>query len=81
MSIEEIEAAISQLSPDDLAQLAAWFLMFQAGARGRRVDADVKGGKLDQLALQAKEEAHVTSVEAGEGLPGTPLKASDPRPS
>ena len=56
MSVEEIEAAISQLSPDDLAQLAAWFMMFQSRARGKQVDADVKGGKLDQLARQAKEE-------------------------
>ena len=57
MSIEEIEAAISQLSPDDLAQLAAWFMEFQAGARGQQVDADVKGGKLDQVARQAKEDS------------------------
>ena len=81
MSIEEIEAAISRLSPDDLAQFASWFLTFQAGAQGRKVDADVKGGKLDQLAIQAKEEAPDASVEAGEGLPGTSLKVNDPRQS
>ena len=45
MSIEEIEAAISQLSPDDLARLAAWFMEFQVGAGDQQLDADVKGGE------------------------------------
>jgi cytochrome c553 len=57
MSIEEIEAAISQLSPDDLARLAAWFIEFRVGAGDLQLDADVKGGKLDQLARQAKEDS------------------------
>ena len=30
MSVEEIEAAISELSPDELAQLADWFWELQA---------------------------------------------------
>ena len=57
MSIEEIEAAISQLSPDDLARLAAWFMEFRVGAGDQQLDADVKGGNLDQLARQAKEDS------------------------
>ena len=57
MSIEEIEAAISQLSPDDLARLAAWFMEFRVGAGNPQLDADVKGGKLDQLARQANEDS------------------------
>ena len=56
MSVEEIEAAISQLSPDDLAQLADWFREFQARAWDQQLEADVKAGKLDQLARQAKED-------------------------
>ena len=57
MSIEEIKAAISHLSQDDLAQLAAWLIEFRVGVPGQQVDADVKGGKLDQLAHQAKEDS------------------------
>ena len=57
MSIEEIEAAICQLSPDDLARLAAWFMEFRVGSGNQQLDADVKGGKLDQLARQAKEDS------------------------
>ena len=56
MSIEEIEAAISRLSPDDLARLAAWIMEFRVAAGDQQLDADVKGGKLDQLARQAKED-------------------------
>ena len=56
MSVEEIEAAISQLSPDDLAQLADWFSEFQARAWEQQLENDVKAGKLDQLARQAKED-------------------------
>ena len=44
MSVEEIEAAISQLSPDDLARLAAWFMEFRVGVGDQQLDADVKGG-------------------------------------
>jgi hypothetical protein len=57
MSIEEIEAVISQLSPDDFARLATWFMEFRVRARDLQLDADVKGGKLDQLARQAKEDS------------------------
>lgn len=57
MDIEEIEAAISQLSPDDLARFAAWFMKFRGGAEKPQLDADVKGGKLDQLARQANEDS------------------------
>ena len=57
MSIEEIEAAISQLSPDDSARLAAWLMEFRVGAGDQQLDADVKGGKLDQLARQPKEDS------------------------
>ena len=57
MSIEEIKAAISHLSQDDLAQLAAWLTEFRVEVPGQQVDADVKGGKLDQLADQAKEDS------------------------
>lgn len=56
MSVEEIEAAISQLSPDDLAQLADWFWEFQAKVWDQQLEADVKAGKLDALAREATED-------------------------
>ena len=56
MSVEEIEAAISELSPDELAQLADWFRELQAKVWDQQLEADVKAGKLDRLARQAKED-------------------------
>jgi hypothetical protein len=56
MSVEEIEAAISELSRDELAQLAGWFAEFQGAAWDQQLQADVKAGKLDRLARQAKED-------------------------
>jgi hypothetical protein len=56
MSVEEIEAAISQLSSDDLAQLADWFREFQARVWDQQLEADVKAGKLDELAREATED-------------------------
>jgi hypothetical protein len=56
MSIKEIEAAISQLSPDELAQLADWFSEFQAKLWDEQLEADVKAGKLDCLTREAKKD-------------------------
>ena len=56
MSIKEIEAAIAELAPDELVQLASWFAEFQAGVWDQQLEADVKGGKLDRLARQARED-------------------------
>jgi len=54
ISVEEIEAAISHLAPDELTQLADWFTEFQAKVWDQQLEADVKAGKLDQSARQAK---------------------------
>ena len=47
MSVKEIEAAIAELSPDEVAQLAAWFAEFQAGGRDEQLGADIKARQLD----------------------------------
>jgi len=56
MSVEEIKTAISELSPDDLEQLANWFAEFQAALWDQQLEADVKAGKLDELARRAKKD-------------------------
>ena len=53
MSVKEIEAAISQLSREELAQLADWLAEFQAQSWDERLEADVKAGKLVRLAREA----------------------------
>ena len=56
MSVKEIEAAIAELSPDEVAQLANWFAEFQAEVWDQQLEADIKAGKLDRLAREAKED-------------------------
>jgi len=56
MSVKEIEAAIAQLSPDELAQFADWFDEFQATAWDEQLEADARAGKLDELARAARED-------------------------
>lgn len=71
MSVQEIEAVISQLPPAELAELAEWFAEFQADAWDRQIAQDVEAGRLDALVARAKQQ-----VEAGQCRPlgpGTPL--------
>lgn len=56
MRVKEIEAAIVQLSPEELAQFSDWFAEFQAAAWDEQLESDVKEGKLDELAREAKED-------------------------
>jgi hypothetical protein len=55
MSVGEIKAAIPQLSPDELAQLASWFAKFHAKARDQQREAEVKAARLEELAPQANK--------------------------
>ena len=56
MSVKEIEAAIAELSPDEVAQLARWFAEYQAAVWDQQLEADIKAGKLDRLAREAKND-------------------------
>jgi hypothetical protein len=50
---EEIERAISQLTPRELAEFRTWFEAFEAAQFDAKIERDVKAGKLDRLADQA----------------------------
>jgi hypothetical protein len=54
--VEEIERAIEALSPEELAQLRAWFLEFDWAAWDRQLAADVEAGKLDRFAQAARRD-------------------------
>jgi hypothetical protein len=56
MDIKEIESAIAQLPPSDLAELAAWFEEFQAQIWDNQLEQDVKAGRLDALLEQAEHD-------------------------
>jgi hypothetical protein len=52
-TVEDIERAIAELPPDQLARLRAWFEEFEAGRFDQRIEHDAKAGRLDRLADQA----------------------------
>jgi hypothetical protein len=52
--IEEIETAVEQLSPEDLAKFRAWFEEFDARLFDAKIERDAKVGKLDQLMGEAR---------------------------
>ncbi|MBM3221128.1 MAG: hypothetical protein FJZ38_21040 [Candidatus Rokubacteria bacterium] len=51
--VERIEQEIQALSPDELAELRAWFLEFDWAAWDRQLERDVQAGRLDDLADRA----------------------------
>jgi hypothetical protein len=52
-NVEDIEKAIENLPPAELAQFRAWFEAFDAEVFDQKIAADVSSGKLDRLAEQA----------------------------
>lgn len=60
MDIKEIELAIAELPPSEVAELAAWFEKFQAQLWDEQVAQDLKAGRLDSLLHEAEQD-----LEAG----------------
>ena len=56
MNIKEIESAIAQLPPSELAALAKWFEEFHAQAWDEQLERDLKAGRLDALIEEAEQE-------------------------
>ncbi len=55
-TVESIERAIEQLSPDELVKLRRWFLEYDATAWDAQIEADAAAGKFDALAKEALAE-------------------------
>ena len=56
MSVQEIESAIANLPPDQLAALAEWFDEYRADEWDRQIEADAKAGRLDALVREAQAD-------------------------
>ncbi len=52
--VEDIEKAVEQLTPEDLARFRAWFEEFEARAFDDKIERDAKAGKLDRLIAEAR---------------------------
>jgi hypothetical protein len=53
MTTEEIEKAVEQLPPRELARFRAWFEVFDASQFDAAIERDAQAGKLDRLAEKA----------------------------
>jgi hypothetical protein len=51
--VEELEAAVQRLSPEDRAAFRAWFAEFDAQEWDRQLEADAAAGRLDWLVAEA----------------------------
>jgi hypothetical protein len=56
MSIREIEVAITQLAPHDLAELTAWLVEYHAKVWDQKFDADLEAGRLDAVLAYVDRE-------------------------
>jgi hypothetical protein len=56
MTIEDIEKAIAELPPDQLAQFRDWFERFDAARFDQKIERDAAAGRLDKLAEQAIDD-------------------------
>ena len=52
-TITEIENAVRQLSPKELAAFRTWFTDFEAALWDRQIEEDEAAGRLDDLAEEA----------------------------
>ena len=56
MSIAEIESAIAQLPPDEVAALMVWLQEYHAQLWDRQIEDDLEAGRLDKLLAEVDKE-------------------------
>ena len=53
MKVQTLENAVRRLAPKELESFREWFSAFDAKAWDRQIEADVKSGRLDDVAARA----------------------------
>ena len=56
MDVKEIETAISELPPAQVAELADWFDEFRAQVWDKQIEHDLNAGRLKTLLDEAKHD-------------------------
>ena len=56
MTIQEIEQAITELQPNELARLREWFDEYYAQVWDEQIERDAASGRLDKLIAEVDEE-------------------------
>jgi hypothetical protein len=64
MSLDELEIAVTHLPANELATFARWFEEYLADAWDRRIEADIRAGRLDESGRRADDD-----FEAGRCTP------------
>ena len=54
--LEQIEKAVTALSPKEIKQFANWFAEFHADLWDQQIASDVESGRLDQFIAEAREQ-------------------------
>jgi hypothetical protein len=52
-TVDDIENAVANLPPEDLARFRRWFEEFEAARFDAKIERDARSGKLDRLAEEA----------------------------
>jgi hypothetical protein len=75
--VEQIEAEVKRMSPEELAQFRLWFAEFDADSWDRQIERDAATGKLDALAAAALHDHEVGQpIQAAAGFPAGPSKSA-----
>jgi hypothetical protein len=53
VSLQELETAVAHLPDDDLTAFATWFEEYLADAWDRRIETDIRSGRLEEAGRQA----------------------------
>jgi hypothetical protein len=56
MSVQEIEAAVTRLSAEELARFSQWFEEYAADQWDRQIEADIRAGRFDAAGKRAEAE-------------------------
>jgi len=64
MGLDELETAVAQLPAEELAAFAKWFEAYLTDAWDRRIEADIRAGRLDEAGRRADAD-----FEAGRRQP------------
>ena len=60
--LEQIEKAVTALTPAEIKQFANWFAEFHADLWDQQIAADFESGRLDKFVAEAKVEIAIGEV-------------------
>ena len=55
-TVQEVEAALQRMTPEERAVFRAWYAEFDADEWDRQIEGDVVAGRLDWLIAEARGE-------------------------